>query len=308
MGFDPMAPFLSSEIRGTELSDWQLRPPRYSQLFRGVWIDSRVPLTTLLRGRAALLVAEPGSALSHHTAAELWGGVVPDEPDIHVTSRTRGSRREGIVGHVARPKTLATRLQGVPLTTPTQTFTDLRGLSLVDLVVLGGSLVRKERTTPDRLCGAASEVPGRLGQHLVRAASLVRAEVDSAMETRLRLLMVLAGLPEPAVNHKITRPDGSVRFRFDLAYPDYRLAIEYDGRQHAESDEQWGWDLGRREWVDTNDWRLVVNRSSDLYSTPARTLRRLTEAMRARGMTVPRLSNEWRRHFPSRPWDEALPA
>jgi very-short-patch-repair endonuclease len=308
MGFDPMVPFLSSEVRGTHLSDWQLRPPRYTQLFRGVWIDSRVPLTTLLRGRAALLVTAPGSALSHHTAAELWGAVVPHESDIHVTSRSRGSRKEGIVGHVARPGTMAMRFRGVPLTTPAQTFTDLRALTLVDLVVLGDSLVRKERVTPDRLCAAAAGVGGRAGQHLTRAASLVRAEVDSAMETRLRLLMVLAGLPEPTVNHKITRPDGSVRFRFDLSYPEYRLAIEYDGRQHAESEEQWGWDLDRREWIDDNKWRIVVNRSGDLYSTPARTLRRLTEAMRARGMTVPRLSNEWRRHFLSRPWDEALPA
>ena len=243
MDFDPKMPFLSSAVRGVHLSDWELRPPRYTQIFRGVWIDSAIELDIVTRGRAALLVTERDSALSHHTAAEIWGGVVPDDPDIHVTSLKVPSRKDGIIGHRAR-----------------------------------------------------------------RPTGLVRAEVDSAMETRLRLLMVLAGLPEPTINHKIRWPDGTVRFRFDLSYPEHRLAIEYDGRQHAESDRQWGIDVDRREWMDVHDSRLLVNRSPDLYSTPARTLRRITDAMRDRGMVVPSLSDEWRRHFPSRPWDEALPA
>lgn len=238
MDFDPKMPFLSSAVRGTHLSDWELRPPRYTQPFRGVWIDSRVPVDTLTRGRAALLVAEKDSALSHHTAAEIWGGVVPDEPDIHVTSLKVPSRKEGIVGHRARRPTLVQQFRGVRLTTPPQTFTDLRLLSLVDLVVLGDSLVRRKRVAPEALIEAAAAIRGRVGAHLRHAAGLVRPEVDSAMESRLRLLMVLAGLPEPTVNHKIWWPDGTVRFRFDLSYPEYRLAIEYDGRQHADS-EQW---------------------------------------------------------------------
>jgi hypothetical protein len=307
MDFDPKMPFLSSAVRGVHLSDWELRPPRYTQLFRGVWIDSAVPLDTLTRGRAALLVTEKGSALSHHTAAEIWGGVVPDEPDIHVTSLKVPSRKEGIVGHRGRRSTLVQQFRGVRLTTPPQTFTDLRLLSLVDLVVLGDSLVRRKRVRPEALIETAAALRGRSGAHLRQAAGLVRAEVDSAMETRLRLLMVLAGLPEPTINHKIWWPDGTVRFRFDLSYPEHRLAIEYDGRQHADP-EQWGIDIDRREWMDTHDWRLLVNRSGDIYSTPARTLRRAGDTMRARGMVVPPLSDEWRRHFPSRPWDESLPA
>jgi hypothetical protein len=307
MDFDPKMPFLSSAVRGVHLSDWELRPPRYTQLFRGVWIDSGVEIDTLIRGRAALLVTERNSALSHHTAAEIWGGIVPDTPDIHVTSPKVPSRKDGIVGHRARRPTLVQQFRGVRLTTPVQTFTDLRLLSLVELVVLGDSLVRRERVTTEALREAAAAVRGRSGAHLSQAAGLVRAEVDSAMETRLRLLLVLAGLPEPAINHKIWWPDGTVRFRFDLSYPEHRLAIEYDGRQHTES-RQWGIDLDRREWMDDHAWRLLVNRSGDIYSTPARTLRRVTDAMRARGMVVPPLSDAWRRHFPSRPWDEARPA
>jgi hypothetical protein len=51
-----------------------------------------------------------------------------------------------------------------------------------------------------------------------------------------------------------------------------------------------------------------VVRSKDLYRTPALTLSRIMGAMRAKGMSVPRLSDEWRQHFPSLPEDVAEPA
>ena len=100
--------------------------------------------------------------------------------------------------------------------------------ALYDLVVLGDSLVKKERVTTALLVEAAATFRGRSRALARRAAGLVRAEVDSPMESRLRMLMGLAGLPEPVINHKISWPDGSVRFRFDLSYPEHQLVIEYD--------------------------------------------------------------------------------
>jgi hypothetical protein len=128
------------------------------------------------------------------------------------------------------------------------------------------------------------------------------------METRLRLLIVLAGLPEPEVDHRVFDSSGNLLYRYDLSYPRWRLVIEYDGRQHADSDEQWFADIARDEQLD--DWkvrRLVVV-SKDIFRTPAMTLARVTKAMRAVGMPVPALSHEWKRHFPSRPGDIATPA
>ncbi|MEW1955188.1 hypothetical protein [Terrabacter sp. NPDC080008] len=181
-------------------------------------------------------------------------------------------------------------------------------LGLVDLVVLGDSFVPAELVTPGQLVAAAEAYRGKARRLARRAAALVRAEVDSPMETRLRMLMVLAGLPEPVDNHKVCWPDGRVRWRFDLSVPASGLVIEYDGRQHAESDEQWDHDIDRREWMDGHDIRLVVVRSKDIYRTPAGTLGRIVTAMRARDMRVPRLSEEWRQHFPSLPEDLAVPA
>ena len=176
-------------------------------------------------------------------------------------------------------------------------------MSLVDLVVLGDSLLKANRIRSDQLVVAARDWPGRGSRLARRAAGFVRNGVDSPMETRLRMLIVLAGLPEPVVNHILYNAKGGWSKRFDLCYPDLKLVIEYDGRQHAENDEQWDHDLDRRESLDNDGWRIIVIRSKGLYQEPERTLERVAEAMRAQGApNVPkRFREDWRRHFPGRP-------
>ena len=93
------------------------------------------------------------------------------------------------------------------LSSPEQTFVDVASLvPLVDLVVVGDHLVRHGLVTLDRrrdLC-AASNQPGATAARAT--VSSVRERVDSPMETRLRMLIVLAALPEPRVNRASTRP------------------------------------------------------------------------------------------------------
>ncbi|WP_374968655.1 hypothetical protein [Terrabacter sp. BE26] len=290
------------------VTDWQLRTPAFRRLFHDVYVERAAELTPALVAQAALLLA-PDATVSHHSAARLWGAIVPDDGLVHLACPDRRPQVEGISAHRMGTGKRTTRWRGLPLTTPAQTFVDLAAeLMLVDLVVLGDSLVRRGRVTSDMLLEAAAQHRGAGGRLARRAAALVRADVDSAMETRLRLLMVLAGLPEPVVNHKVRWPDGRVRFRFDLSFPDARLVIEYDGWQHVESQGQWGSDIGRREWLDRNDWRIVVLIAKDLHRTPGETLHRITAAMSDRGMKIPPLREEWRRHFPSLREDRRDPA
>jgi hypothetical protein len=82
--------------------------------------------------------------------------------------------------------------------------------------------------------------------------------VDSPQETRIRLLLVLAGLPEPCVNLIIRGRDGGWRRRYDLAYEELQLIVEYDGRQHAEDTRQWLTDIFRREELDQTLTTLAV--------------------------------------------------
>jgi very-short-patch-repair endonuclease len=273
-----------------------------------VYVERAAQLTPALLARAALLVC-PGATVSHQSAARLWGAIVPDDGFVHLSCPRARPQVEGIRAHRGSSARKATVWRGLAVTTPVQTFLDLAAdLALVDLVVLGDSLVRRRRLTVERLVEAASAHRGPGARLARRAARLIRADVDSAMETRLRMLVVLAGLPEPVVNHKIRWADGRVRFRFDLSFPAARLVIEYDGWQHVDSQHQWDGDLARREWLDGNDWRIVVVIAKHLHRTPGATLVRIATAMRDRGMPVPRLADEWRRHFPSAPEDVPDPA
>ena len=293
-------PFTLRQGLDAGLSERVMRGPGYRRLFHGVYAPVELTPTVTVRARAALLVAPKGALLARHSAATLWGGVVPATPDLQLDIPP-GSRLR-VAGVEARVRLApdAARHRGLPITSPTQTFLDLADLDLVDLVVLGDSLVRAGVVTPPQLVAAATAFRGRCARHLRRAAALVRVGVDSPMETRLRLLILLAGLPEPVVNHPLRDDAGRVRYRLDLSYPEWRIAIEYDGRQHAENTAQWRWDIQRREDLDADGWRLVVVLSGDLYRGPARTLERIRSAARAQGVSLPMRSDEWCRYFPQR--------
>jgi hypothetical protein len=129
----------------------------------------------------------------------------------------------------------------------------------------------------------------------------VRAGVDSPMETRIRLLIVFAGLPEPQVNVIVRIAGGKWRWRFDLCYPEHKLITEYDGRQHAYDAEQWSHDLERREWLDQDGWRILVVITDGIYGDPLPTLQRVRAALEERGARVPKsFKQEWTRHFAGR--------
>lgn len=310
---DEHAPFLRSSGIRTGITRHRLDGPDFHRVFGTVRVRATVALTPLTLTRAARLLV-PTAVASHQTAARLWGGLVPDTQETHVivTSARWRRRRPGLHCHV-RSTTDTRPVPGTQdgggnllVTTPEQTFVDLATeLTLVDLVVLGDSLVLKAVTTTDALLDAADRATGP-GSALARqAAALVRSGAESGMETRTRLLLVLGGLPEPQVNEWVLDDSGRGRYRLDLPYPDLRLAFEYDGRQHAESSTQWGWDLARREWLDGEGWRLVVFRSEDIYVSPWETVRRAQEALAQRGFLVdlPEVAPlEFRRHFPGQPW------
>jgi len=302
---DLRRPFGRADARRAGIPVKQLKSAQFRKLFHDVYISADVPLTPMVLAAAILDISPVGSYASHHSAARIWGGIVPDQPLTHVSS-PRGStrsKRQEVGSHQISPGSEVVTFAGLRVSSPAQTFIDLAAeLTFVDLVVLGDSLVRMGRMTPRQLVQAALGWKGRGCRAARNAARLVRAGVDSPMETRLRLLMVFAGLPEPVVNHIQYGPTGGWEKRFDLSYPALKLIIEYDGRHHAESDKQWEIDLVRRESLDADGWRLIVIQSKGIYVEPRCTLERIAAAMRKCGARdMPRTFNrEWERHFPGR--------
>lgn len=159
--------------------------------------------------------------LSHHTAAQLRGLPVPETDQVHV-STPPGVRAPRIAGVRAHERSPATVLRsGRRISAAVDNFVELAEmLCLVDLVVLGDAMVRRGFLTCEGLLvGVASAGPRRGVRMARRAAELVRAGVESPMETRLRLLVVLAGLPEPAPGHTVRDAIGGWIGEVDTGLP-----------------------------------------------------------------------------------------
>ena len=209
-----------------------------------------------------------GSFIGHHTAAELWGAAVPatGPPTSPCLPPVEATVRQGIRFHYRKDPAQTTHRKSLPVSTPEQTFLDLAavGVGLVDLVVADG-MIKAGHTSPERLIDAAVQWSGKgcrvaAGRLPGTAERIVKGDL-------VRLLLVLAGLPEPRVNLIMRGRDGGWRRRYDMAYEHLRLIIEYDGRKHAEDARQWLTDIFRREELDQMRWRLVIVTSEASIST-----------------------------------------
>lgn len=100
-----------------------------------------------------------------------------------------------------------------------------------------------------------------------RALSLMRENTDSFPETLLRLTLMQHGLPCPEVNYQLTPPNCDERLFLDLAFPHARVAVEYDGRQHA---RQWDRDQRRLKAIGDARWTHVAVTGADLRSAESR--------------------------------------
>lgn len=300
---DTRVPFSRAAGMAAGLKPSTLRGPGFRRPFTGVFVAADAPTSPAQRVRAALVPFGGRAFASHASAARVYGVPLPTIPEEHVTVVDRKHRRNrpGIACHlVAAART--TRIAGIDVSVPGQLFVELASLlSLVDLVVAGDHLVRHRGVTPEELLAAArsSRLPN--ARFALRAAGYVRRRVKSPMETRLRMLLVLAGLPEPEVN-VLVGSEGGPKREHDLVYRAARLGLEYDGRQHADDPVQWRTDIQRREDSDDDGWRILVVLSDGVYVDPEATVRKVWRLLRERGAPdVPRvLSEEWRAHFPGR--------
>lgn len=304
-------PFRLDELPAHGISRRIVDGHRYRRLFRGVYAAADLPQTHDLRVRAAGLLAPTGAVASHHTAARLRDLPVPEDELVHLSSpgAGRGSRVRGLVVHRIGQGS-PVRIRGLPVTSALQTFQDLGSqLGLVDLVILADAMVRWGYADLTDLTATARTTTGRGTRNLCRAASLCRPRVDSPMETRSRLLVVVAGLPCPVTGYEIIGPDGGWLATVDLAYPKAKIAIEYDGDLHRTSRRKWRSDVATRELVRRAGWEIIILTADDIDRRPAYTLARIHDSLLDRGQPgVPAtLDPRWEAWFPPRRWGSASP-
>ena len=223
--------------------------------------------------RAVLPRLRPDQVFSHTTAAVILGLPLPrrleQDRRVHVTTigTDQALRVRGTIGHRSRRgRVRVVRSGTAALTHPADTFVALaRLLTLDELIVVGDALIG-ERGWCDRdeLEAAARRHRGARGIRKVRAALReIRPGSRSPGETRLRLLLVRRGLPEPARNHDVV-VDGHWVACVDLAYPAARVAIEYESDLHRTDPTAFRKDLTRGEQLKDVDWWLVRATADDV--------------------------------------------
>ncbi len=239
--------------------------------------------------RALMLHLGPRMVVSHDTAAALLDmrlvdGMAP--VPIHVASvgHERPPRISGIAAHRLPADAAAVERAGVRMTSPVQTWIDLTASRTVDdLIVLGDGLIRRKRplASLDQLADAARRARGRAGAARLREAlGQLRPRSDSPRETRLRLLVLRAGFPEPEVNGVVVGRRGERLGHGDLLWRGCKVIVEYDGRQHRTDLRQYRIDIERLERFMDAGWR-VIRVDERVFADPSSFLASLDRALGA---------------------------
>ncbi len=237
----------------------------------------------------------PHAFFTHVTAAQLMRFPLPRRLEatrplhVGIAEPGRAVDARGIVGHRLRiaPAELAA-WGALRHTGPVRTWLDLAsGLSLVELVAVGDHIVHREHplATLHELTDALGRYPSRRGLVRARVAlPLLRIGAESPRESALRVIIVLAGLPEPGCNVNIFDSQGRFLARGDLVYPEFRLVLEYQGDHHRTDRAQWRRDIRRVQSVEDAGWQMLQFTDDDLRN-PAELVERIERRLRTRGWT-----------------------
>jgi very-short-patch-repair endonuclease len=210
----------------------------------------------------------PAGALVGGLSAAAWYGAplaaATDPVTVLRRQETRWSGPRGVRVHCTRwhPSEEAL-LDDVPLTTPLRTAWEVAALESVGTAVaVLDAMVRAGHLALPQLHELARERAGRWGVTRVRRAiPLVDPRAESAPESRVRVALQLAGLA-PVPQHEV-RVGGRFVARVDLAWPEARLALEYEGAYHF-ADAQLVRDDERIARLRAAGWRVIRVSAADL--------------------------------------------
>jgi len=263
-------PFTVDDALRAGLSRRQLQSACWKRIASGlyVWAEIAQDPLCVLEALHRRLPAE--AVFSERTAGWLHGlDLEPCQPAQATVppGHSLSARAEVSVRRGALPAADVVELGGLPATAPLRTLFDLaRRLPLADALVAVDMALHRALVELD---GLGTYVAAHGTAHGVaqarRVLELAEPLAESPMETRLRLLLVEAGLPRPAAQVALTDERGSFVGRVDLYYPERRLAVEYDGGTHRQS---LGADNRRQNRLLASGYRLLRFSAGDVYDSP----------------------------------------
>lgn len=227
------------------MSERRLASGEFTRVLPGCHTPTAAPAPLSTVARVAQTSVVPGAVLSHVSAAEVlklplsfrltWAEGAPLHVDLDPARRRSSAHRLVVHARVSRRRIILPN--GLVIADPVDVLLDLAGLlphdELIACVDALGSLRRKDLRIPvETVRVAAQRRRGRHVRALRLAAREARDAVDSPRETVTRLLLLRHGFPEPETNLPVLDPVTRVEFLLDLSYERWKIAIEYDGKDH----------------------------------------------------------------------------
>ncbi|MFG2104164.1 endonuclease domain-containing protein [Micromonospora echinaurantiaca] len=289
----------SEAVRRGPLTSHQLRSSAWIRLRRDVYADARLDRDHALACRAAALQLPADAAIAGPSAAYLHGveHAAGFSDDVHVIvprdaglRSQRGLRVHSIAApHVTSPSAGAAA-PDPPRTGPARAAWETAvWLDPVRAVGIIDTLLARGLTTYAALADLARRNAERPGGRRARwVFDLADPAAPSPPESHLRVRLVLAGLPRPVAQHPFRLPNGLV-LHPDLAWPDYRVAVEYDGHWHADADRLHA-DRRRLNQLVGAGWLVLHVTSRRLHGDFPGLLREVRSALAARGWRPSRLA------------------
>lgn len=265
--------------------------------------DARVARERALRRIREYLPVMPAHAFLTGISAALLHGIPvparllrkadgsPADVVVGVHEPRTPPRRPGVRG-VRRPVRLTpvTEVDGIRVTTRAATWASLGPvLDEYDLVAAADFLIRIPRhpggfrpperepyATREELAAAIGNRRG--GRRLREALDRARTGASSPPETRLRLLLVDGGLPEPQLDYDVLDAQGRFIACLDGAYPEWRIGLEYDGSGHREQ-KQFERDMDKLAELDAEGWTILRFASRHIHRQPGVVLARVRAAI-----------------------------
>jgi hypothetical protein len=293
-------PFTISEALAAGLTREQLRSKRWNAPFRGVYQPRETPPTLAAQCQALARLLPPEAAFTGITAARLrswWLPAGATSAPLHITVPPDRL--------ITRPGVRSTRrvldesdvidVGGLRVTSGLRTLRDLAAdWSLIDLVMMADAALRFGHCTSNEWAVAAALSGGRGVCTLRRATTLTDARSESPMETVLRLLIVIPGLPAPLLQAILRDECGGWLAQVDLLAPDGLSVLEYDGASH---------ETGARHDSDVRRWRMLRRHGFEVFPYTKRDLffgwrQILTDYQTALGLPDdPRAAQAWLREW-----------
>lgn len=258
---------------GSSAIDRRIRNGDFVVVARGIYqiIRSEENLD-LVRGAVLTL---PGAIASHQSAAQLLD--FPHQPKALPTVTVRSSTTHRFPGVLVRRtsdlmKSHVTLVTGIPVTNVARTVFDLAGImDLEELDRIVESLIISNRLKIRHLELVSKDIArrGKRGTANIRQVLSLRGDTrgidPTILERRGRLVLADHALPTPVAQFRI--PWDPAR-RFDDAYPDHRVAIEWDSRAWHTQREAMTSDRRRDREAAENGWVVLRFTWDDLINGP----------------------------------------